>query len=125
MLRHLRLARARGSLTAPNSRVQDRALDYLNMLDEARRQDDRMDMVKGLLATGRTEEVVHQFPEYFEAEGDISGAYDEAGEFDIDRVDDSKVKWAAPASREEDDEISAWIAQHENTYVTAADDGWV
>lgn len=131
MLTHLRLARARGSLQCPNSRVQDRALEILDMVDESAKENARVDMVKALLAQvglERQDLVVEQFPEYFKRDP-FEVAYDEAtGEFDIDKVDPSAVEWQVP-DEAEDADLSAWIAQQERanggvTTFTADDDGW-
>lgn len=131
MLTHLRLARARGSLTAPNSVVQDEALTILDMVDERERERERVDMVRALIATvgpEGEERVVAQFGEYFPEEQDpFVGAYDEEGNFDIDKVDDSSVPWRTPVSPDEDEALSAWIEQQEqaNGEVTLTANDWV
>lgn len=120
MLRHLRLARERGSLKAPNSPVQDRALDYLVMLDEVERSRSRLDTVKALVTHASFERVRDQFPEYFDP---YEGAKGEDGEFDIDRLDDSQVDWATAGSEDDDEALSRWIQERESGSFSAADLG--
>jgi hypothetical protein len=113
MLGHLRLARSRGSLQAPNSRVQDRALEILDMLDERRREIDRIDRVKELLTHIPADVVAEQFPEYFAADP-FDGAYDpETGAYDPEKVDEELIQWGVAASKTEDDDLSAWIEEQE------------
>lgn len=123
MLRHLRLARARGSLVAPNHPVQDRALEVLEVLDEISREKGRMDLVRGLLASSTSDfdRVRAQFPEYFTPVDPFEGAKTEEGGYDIDAIDDSDVEWDTPASADVDEDISRWIAEHESGSISAAD----
>ncbi len=107
---------------APNSPVQDFALEILSMLDVTERERSRRDMVKRLLVSNEEDMVRSQFPEYFLST--IEEAFDDQGNFDIDKVDDSQVEWST-ASPDEDDEIGRWIADREaGMYVTAADEEW-
>lgn len=128
MLNHLRLARARGSLQAPNSQVQDSALQILDMVDEGRKEDLRVDMVKGLLALAgpaQQSEVARLFPEYVK-DDPYQEAYTQSGEFDIDKVDDATVEWSV-ASKDQDEELSRWISEQERAggvTFTAEDEGW-
>lgn len=100
------------------------------MLDEAEKEKSRVDMVRAILARVGAEGqdlVAEQFPEYFKQDP-FAEAYTETGEFDIDKVDPSKVEWSVP-SEEEDKELSEWIAQQERanggmTTFTADEDGW-
>lgn len=117
---HLRLARARGSLTAPNSVVQDRALTYLLMLEETEKVQSRIDMVKGLLVspTSNFDRVREQFPEFFDP---FEEAKQEDGTYDIDKIDATDVEWGTPTSAEEDDDLSRWIASRESGSFTGAD----
>lgn len=123
----MRLARMRGSLTAPNSPVQDRALEYL-LLDE-RQQKERLrldEFKRALMVSSVTMERAHTFfPEYFPRDA-FTEAQKDDGTYDIDAVDDAKVDWETPRDHYTDDEISAWIAERERGSVTAADldDGW-
>lgn len=123
MLRHLRLARSRGSLVAPNHPVQDRALEILEILDEIDKEKSRVDRVKALLTNqfSTVDLVKAQFPEYFRPEDPFEEAKTEDGGYDIDRVDESKLDWGTPASPDDDDEISRWIAQQETGSISAAD----
>lgn len=120
MLTHLRLARARGSLRAPNSLVQDRALAYLDMLAEYAKGQARRDMVKALLTHKDSDydEVKFQFPEYFDADP-FEQIRTEDG-YDIDRLDDSQVQWGV-AGEDEDEALSRWIAEQDGGTFTGAD----
>jgi hypothetical protein len=121
MLTHLRLAEQRGSLRAPNSPVQDAALTILRMLSEADKAAQRLDMVKALLVQPMADldRVRGQFPEFFDP---FSAAVDpETGEVDPDAVDEEALDWSTPASPDEDDDISAWIAARESGSVSLAD----
>lgn len=113
MHQHLRLARARGSLRAPNSVVQDMALEILDMLDETEKENQRIDRVRGLLTLTTMERVKDFFPEYFRPDP-LATAYDEeTGEFDIDAIDPADVEWVVPTSEDEDADLSAWIEEQE------------
>lgn len=100
--------------------VQDRALTYLLMLDEAEKVKSRIDMVKGLLASplGNYERIRDQFPEFFDP---FEEAKQEDGTYDIDKIDASDVDWSSPTSAEEDADLSRWIASRENGSFTGAD----
>jgi hypothetical protein len=103
--------------------VQDRALEYLDMMDRAEAEERRVDMVKALLVqrTIDVEAIESQFPEYFD-----NDPFEEAktpdGEYDIDSIDDSKIDWGV-ATPEEDDEISAWIDQHDEIMIVQSPEG--
>lgn len=125
----LRLAEARGSLTAPNSPVQDLALQILMLLKTKTDEERKVDGIRAaiLVADPTKEEIRRVYPEYFptDAEEAFADAYDEHGEFDIDRVDDSKIDWATEVTPEEDEDLSRWIAERERGQVTLAElDGW-
>lgn len=125
----MRLAEARGSLRAPNSRVQDRVLEYLILLAARDREVARRDALKHSLLVGGSEAFTRMrdlFPEYVADEDAFEQARTDEGDYDIDKVDDAKVTWTTPANEEEDDDISAWIASRESGSVTVADldDGW-
>src|SRR4051812_4529468 len=88
------------------------ALEILDMVDETKAEAHRVDMVKGLLASGAEQETVAgRFPEYF-ASDPFAEAYDEKGEFDIDKVDDTAVQWSVP-DQDQDADLSAWIEEQE------------
>lgn len=125
MLRHLRLARARGSLVAPNSPVQDRALEALEVLELIDREKARVDSVKLLASSTQIdwERAPQQFPEYFAPADPFAGAVDEDGTYDPDRVDEDSIAWQAPATPDEDSDISEWIRKHEEASFSAAEMG--
>lgn len=128
MHQHLRLARARGSLQAPNSVVQDYALEILDMLDESVRETQRIDMVKTLLASVPMERVKDYFPEYFRPDPLAEAIDPVTGEFDIDKVDDSKIDWQTAGSEDEDADLSAWIEEQERKsggVTTFSADEWI
>lgn len=131
---HLRLAERRGSLTHPNSRVQDLALRMLLLREDRMQGNRRSEALRlALLNTQADPQRLHSlFPEYFPVEWlerqAFEAAKDESGEINIDLLDDSAVTWGVP-SPEEDAEMARWIAERESGSVTAADlagnDGWV
>lgn len=102
--------------------MQDRALEILEVLDEIEKEKQRVDMVKSLLATKAADFTLArtQFPEYFAPEDPYEGARNDDGTYDIDAIDEDQIDWATPASPEDDDEISRWIAQQESS-VTASE----
>lgn len=122
MLTHLRLARNRGSLHAPNSPVQDRALEILDMLDVVEAQGHRLDSVKiGLLSPLVTEDRAKSlFPEFYPADP-FADALQDDGTYDPSKVDEDEIEYDAPSSPEEDDDISAWISSRESGSFTADD----
>lgn len=132
MEHHLRLAQARGSLVAPNSPVQDLALQFL-ALDEARyREQERYEDVRRLMVSNAIENVHRYFPEYFPADFEEQLAYAKAtkdGTFRPELLDDSALEWRAEGiTAEEDDEISRWVKDREGSLslsIADADKGWV
>ncbi len=103
------------------------------LLDKKSQQEqDYKDLKLAMLAGQPPIEKVHDlFPQYFpsgwEQEQALAKATDEHGNFDIDKVDDSKVDWKAEGiTPDEDDEISRWIAERERgiTSLQALDEGW-
>lgn len=105
---------------APNSPVQDRAVEVLDMLDHVEQERARFDSVKALLASplASWDRVKEQFPEYFDP---YESAKQEDGSYDIDQIDDADVEWSTAASPDEDEALSTWIAQRESGSFTGAD----
>lgn len=128
----MRLAEARGSLRAPNSRVQDRALEFLSMLDARERRTQRLDSVRLAVLSSPLQWAELEprlrwlFPEYLSPEAAYRKAKKDDGSYDIDKVDDGSVEWLTPASADEDAEISAWIEQNlrGTAVLSDDDDGW-
>lgn len=132
MENRLRLAEARGSLTAPNNPVQDLALQILLMLSTKASEEQKVDMIRQaiLIADPPEERVTRAFPEYFPKEVlqemAMEKAVGEDGEFDIDKVDDSKIDWRTEVSPDEDEELARWIMERESGQVSLAEleGGW-
>jgi hypothetical protein len=103
---------------APNSPVQDMALEILVVLDRKEQGQSRFDTVKGLVAIGDRARVKEQFPEYFDPFEDIRR---EDGTYDVEALDDAEVEWTTPTSPDEDADLARWIAQRESGSMTAAD----
>lgn len=97
-------------------------MEILEVLDEIEKEKRRVDMVKSLLATKAADLTMarSQFPEYFAADDPYERARNDDGSYDVDALDDADLDWATPASPEDDDEISRWIAQQESS-VTASE----
>jgi len=93
------------------------------VLDEIEREKQRLDMVKSLLSTKAADFDLarSQFPEYFKPEDPFEAARNEDGTYDVDALDDADLDWSTPATPEDDDEISNWIAQQESASVTASE----
>lgn len=91
------------------------------MLDEIDKEKRRIDMVKSLLATKAADFDLAraQFPEYFTPDDPYGTARNDDGTYDVDALDDADLDWSTPASPDDDDEISRWIAQQEMASVTA------
>lgn len=106
MYRHLRLARERGSLRAPNSLVQDNALDILDMLavvkEQREKRQDGIAEVKALMLTHGYTRTQEMFPDYFD-----STPPEQDGQ-----VDEEHLEWDVP-SEEVDEQISRWIAERQ------------
>ena len=107
---------------APNTPVQDRALEYVEMLDQMEKSKARADMVRGLFSSKSTDREVlkEQFPEYFDHDP-FRDARTEGGEIDPDKVDESGLDWATPGDEADDEDISSWIAAREKGSFTATD----
>jgi len=130
MEHHLRLAEARGSLVAPNSPVQDRALALLlvhHRVEQARRDTDSLKRTLMGIPVDQVSDVLRRFfPEYLPEADPFEKAKREDGTYDIDAIDPSEIKWSVP-DPDTDAEISAWIAAAERGSMSAADldnDGW-
>ena len=99
----IRLAERRGSLRAPNSVVQDQALQYLMLVEEADRirrdAEEQVAEVRRLLASGTAlDRVQTYYPDLFRDPSDPEAM-----------LDDNTVEWEAPEDPDEEDLISAWI----------------
>jgi hypothetical protein len=93
------------------------------MLDEIDKEKRRLDGVKALLATKAADFDLarSQFPEYFKVEDPYEAARNDDGTYDVDALEDADLDWSTPATPEDDDEISRWIAQQESASVSASE----
>lgn len=92
------------------------------MLDEVEKEQERLDRLKGLVASSTTvpERLRRLFPDYFE-DDPYEAAKQDDGTYDIDQVDPTEVEWSGPASMEDDEALSAWINEHQQGSFTGAD----
>lgn len=111
---------------APNSPVQDRALEILDLIDLFDREKARADRVRELVATGEFDQVKAYFPEYFGTDPYEEARDPDTGEIDIDKIDDSRLEWGVP-TEDEDEELERWIREREAGTFTAEEisDEWL
>lgn len=129
---HLRLAQARGSLQAPNSRVQDLALKILIKREDRVQVLAEIDALKRELIPGVKDfnRLHNLFPQHFTKEWldrqTMEDAKDQTGQFNIDLLNDEAVDWGVPTP-EEDEAMSRWIAEKTSGQASLADanNGWV
>jgi hypothetical protein len=131
MEHHLRLAQARGSLVAPNSPVQDLAIQILALLEAKEREVEKVDHIRRLLLDHSLVDVYRVFPEFVPADFAEQMAFAKAhqpdGTFDPELLDDSALSWRAEGiDKDEDDEITRWIKDREGQLSLSTTDleGW-
>lgn len=113
----MRLAERRGLLTGRRlSPVADICAQYLLLADTRESTDTYVRNFKARMVAAHPEKMQELFPEYFrdakaKGEAAFEDAYDESGEFDVDRVDDSLVEWRAPVGEEEHEAVERLLRE--------------
>jgi hypothetical protein len=114
----LRLADRQGLLTGQLNEAQSVGLQILMMLDAGERAETFWRTFRAMLGAASPKMLPDLFPEVFaqrdpavsEAEAIDRQALGEDGQRDLDRVDQSQITWAVPASDEERAAVDALIA---------------
>lgn len=124
----LRLAERRGSLVAPNSQVQDLALQILMLADERATKEQMVNAIRHSLVAGGDLGIAKlHFPDYFAPEeAPPADSDEEAKDAYMERPD---IVWGTPTSVTEDEDISEWINSHGGGSITLDaipdDQGWM